>query len=85
MTILIALFSLIILLDTTTAPRIFVIASLVLTAVMLCLSLVLLRTAGRKDNKKESRKVFNDRTAQLPPEADVFPEHDQEQLLEKAN
>ncbi len=85
MAILIALPTLIVHLDTATATRYFVIASLVVTAVMLCASLVLLRTVGRKDYQQEDLEQFKYRTPQLPPEPDIYPEQEQEQLLEKAN
>ena len=75
MTILIALSTLIVFLDTTIATRYFVIASLGLTAVILCSSLVLLRTVGRKDHKKSAHY-----SAQLPPEPEVFPDSGEEQL-----
>lgn len=75
MNILIALPALIALLNTTVATRYFVIASLGLTAVILCLSLVLLRIAGRKDHKKSTHA-----STQLPPEPE-----DQLPISEKAS
>ncbi len=75
MNILIALPALMSLLNTTAATRYFVIASLGLTAVILCSSLVLLRTAGRKNHKKSTHH-----STQLPPEPEVFPESGEEQL-----
>jgi len=72
MNILIALPALMVLLNTTTATHYFVIASLGLTMVILCSSLVLFRSAGRKNYKKY--------TTQLPPEPEVFPDSGEEQL-----
>ncbi len=70
------------LLNTTTATHYFVIASLGLTVVILCSSLVLLRSAGRKDHKKSAHY-----STQLPPEPEVFPDSGEEQppISEKAS
>jgi len=64
-----------VLLNTTIATRYFVIASLGLTAVILCLSLVLLRSVHRKDHKKSTHY-----STQLPSEPEVFPDSGEDQL-----
>ncbi|HEV7237105.1 MAG TPA: hypothetical protein VGN15_13035 [Ktedonobacteraceae bacterium] len=70
------------LLNTTAATHYFVIASLGLTAVILCSSLLLLRSAGRKDHKKSAHY-----STQLPPEPEVFPDSGEKQppISEKAS
>jgi hypothetical protein len=84
MNILIVLPALMVLLilNTTTATHYFVIASLGLTAVILCSSLVLFRSAGRKGFKKSAHY-----STQLPPEPEVVPASGEEQqpISEKAS